>query len=131
MTKGLKAIKPGKKIGSKINDDYLYSSEFTSPKLYKRVSGEFKMPVGGSITFYIDHDIGYSPIVFMYMNPTISLFNGPTFGSYPMDSWGYVDNRFIFASSNKTNIRIDVQSGVAGKIYKYMCFIFVEAAKNE
>lgn len=132
MTKGLKAIKPGGSMSSPFIGDYLYTSESVSPKVYKRIPGKIKVSSSGSATVFIPHDIGYQPANLVYINPTISVINGPTFGNFPMPaSWGLIDNNFVFASSNIDNIRLDIQNATPNKEYRYVCYIFVEPAQNE
>ena len=134
MTKGLRAVAQDKRIDSPFIGDYLYTSEAISPIVYKIERGNTKLNASGESTFYIPHDIGYPPITLFYINPTISVVNGPVFGSFPMPgSWGLTNNTFVFTSSYNDKIRVDMQSNssFSGKVINYVCFIFVEPPKNE
>lgn len=131
MTNGIKVVKATASANSNVReDDILYTSEHLSPKIYKKIVDTIKTDSSGSATFFVDHAIGYPPATLLYMNPTISLVNGPTFGSFPMNSWGLADSSFVFASSTISNIRIDIQGAIANKTYNYVLFILVEAAQN-
>lgn len=127
MTKGLRAVKQNRDINSTNPDDFLYTSETTSPKVYKRFDGTIGVDGSGSATLFLNHSLGYSPIFLLYTNPTISIVNGPVNGSFPMPgAWGLVDNEFVFGYSSPGYIRIDIQSAVANAKYKYICYVFAD-----
>lgn len=137
MTKGLRVVSSDKSITSKDTSEYLYTSETLSPIIYKKVQGKIILDASGKGQDIFLHDLGYPPIVLVYMNPTISVVNSPDFGGgpyYPMlDSWGLMDNKFAFVYSYSYNVRLYVQSssGVthANKTILYTAFILVEPNK--
>ena len=129
MAKGIRAVKDSKSITSNTPDDYLYSSEFASPKIYKRFEATVTANANGDATLIITHDLGYNPIFLVYMNPTVSIVNGPVFGVYRMlDSWGIINNDLTFCYSTPYTIRIDIQSNssFAGVKYNFVGYIFAE-----
>lgn len=127
MTRGIRASKPGKSTTSTNPRDQLYSSEFISPKVFIKKKGQISTDSSGNALHYIDHDLSYSPVVLLYVNPTLSIVND-SFST--TNAWGLADNNFIYVSSNPRKIRVDIQSGDANKIYNYACFVFVEPASE-
>jgi len=127
MTRGIRAAKPGKSAASTNPQDQLYSSEFISPKVFLKKTGTITTNAGGDATLFIDHKLSYSPVVLLYINPTISIVND-SFST--VNAWGLADNNFVYVSSNPQKIRIDIQDTDANTSYKYVCFIFVEPANE-
>lgn len=128
MANGFKTVKPGRDIDSKNEDDFLYSSEFLSPKVYRKVPGKIKTNGSGNAVVIIEHDLGYPPAAVAYINPTISNANT----EIPMtSSWGLADSIFAYVTCNVKDVRLDIENATANKEYRYVLFILVEPAKDE
>lgn len=128
MAKGMRVAKVGKRAGSNSAEDYLYSSEFLSPKVLRVESGTLATDSFGDASVIIPHDLGYSPVCFAYINPLPGIVND----NFPMPgSWGFMDNNFAFATSRINRVKLDLQSSGANRTYKFVCFIFMEPAGQD
>lgn len=131
MTDGISVAKDTKQATDTDPNNLLFSSTFLSPKIYKQGNGSLTTDASGNGTASISHDLTYSPVYLVYINPCRSIVREVHGPGSPDNIWGLIDNNFSFVTSTPQLLKLDIQNSQVNKVYNFSYFIFVDPSSND